>query len=85
MILVKRFTIGSFFRHKDTLNKDMHSAVVYEHVCPRVWGSVYMLGQPLGAKLLVRVWELESPYRSRLSLIYGTISSLVVDHKYIIP
>ena len=34
IILVNRFTIGSLFRHKDTLNKGMLSAVVYKYVCP---------------------------------------------------
>ena len=34
IILVNRFTIGSLFRNKDTLNKGMLSAVVYKYVCP---------------------------------------------------
>ena len=34
IILVNRFTIGSLFRNKDTLNKGMRSAVVYKYVCP---------------------------------------------------
>ena len=34
IILVNRFTIGSLFRNKNTLNKGMLSAVVYKYVCP---------------------------------------------------
>ena len=34
VILVNNFTIGSLFRHKDTLNKGMRSAVVYKFSCP---------------------------------------------------
>ena len=40
IILVNRFTIGSLFRNKDTLNKGMFSAVVYKFCVPRVWCSV---------------------------------------------
>ena len=34
IILVNQFTIGSLFRHKDTLSKSICSAVVYKYVCP---------------------------------------------------
>ena len=34
IILVNRFTIGSLFRNKDTLNKGMRSAVIYKYACP---------------------------------------------------
>ena len=40
IILVNHYTIGSLFKHKDTLNKGMRSAVAYNISVPQVWGSV---------------------------------------------
>ena len=85
IILVNRFTIGSLFRNKDTLNKGMLSAVVYKYVCPAC-GAQYVGSTTRSlatraaehAGISVRTGD---PYRSRLNPIYGTISSLVVDPK----
>ena len=40
-ILVNKFSIGSLFRHKDTLNKGMRSEVVYKFSCPEC-GAQYV-------------------------------------------
>ena len=42
IILVNRFTIGSLFKHKDTLNKGMRSSVVYKYSCPKC-GDQYVV------------------------------------------
>ena len=74
IILVNRFTIGSLFRHKDTVNKGSRSAVVYKYVCSAC-GTQYVGSTTRG--LATRAAEHHSP----LNPIYGTISTLVVDLK----
>ena len=85
IILVNRFTIGSFFRNKHTLNNGVRSAVVYKYVCPEC-GAQYVGSTT--RSLATRAAEHAGisvrtgvPYRSRLNPIYGMISSLVVDPK----
>ena len=41
IILVNHHTIGSLFKHKDTLNKGMRSAVAYIYQCPKC-GAQYV-------------------------------------------
>ena len=40
IILVYQRTIGSLFKHKDTLNKGMRSAVVYIHIYIHIYISI---------------------------------------------
>ena len=42
MVQVNNFRIGSFFKFKDALPKNLCSSVVYKYSCPQACGSVYI-------------------------------------------
>ena len=70
IILVNHQIIGSLFKHKDTLNKVMSSAVTYIYQCPKC-GAQYV-----GSKTSLRELPSTPELASELVCLYPSLPNL---------